>query len=65
MRYIFVIFSLAFASVLGQVLVTPLVNIAQGVVIGTVSSNGNFYEFHGIPYADSTSGSHRFQVNIV
>ncbi|CAH0592236.1 unnamed protein product [Chrysodeixis includens] len=45
---------------LGQ-LHTPEVTIAQGKVIGSVASDGNYYEFHGIPYADSTSGIHRFK----
>ncbi|XP_030021864.2 venom carboxylesterase-6 [Manduca sexta] len=39
----------------------PTVTIEQGTVQGTVSDDGNYFEFHGIPYADSTSGTHRFQ----
>uniref|UniRef100_A0A2A4JJU8 Carboxylesterase type B domain-containing protein n=1 Tax=Heliothis virescens TaxID=7102 RepID=A0A2A4JJU8_HELVI len=39
----------------------PIVSISQGVVIGSLSSTGNYYEFHGIPYADSTSGVNRFK----
>ncbi|XP_026731679.1 venom carboxylesterase-6-like [Trichoplusia ni] len=45
---------------LGQ-LQTPEVTIRQGKVIGSVASDGRYYEFHGIPYADSTSGIHRFK----
>lgn len=41
--------------------VLPLVNISQGIVVGSVAESG-YYEFYGIPYADSTSGSHRFKV---
>uniref|UniRef100_A0A1L8D6M3 Carboxyl/cholinesterase-002b n=1 Tax=Plutella xylostella TaxID=51655 RepID=A0A1L8D6M3_PLUXY len=41
----------------------PSVTIAQGSVVGTAVTSSGFthYEFHGIPYADSTSGSHRFK----
>lgn len=41
----------------------PTVTIAQGTVVGSRSSDGNFLEFYGIPYADSTSGSNRFKVS--
>ncbi|GBP42062.1 Venom carboxylesterase-6 [Eumeta japonica] len=37
------------------------VTIGQGTVIGARSPHGDYYEFYGIPYADSTSGSHRFK----
>lgn len=40
----------------------PMVTIAQGTVLGSVATDGEYFEFYGIPYADSTSGSHRFQV---
>nr|WCB90357.1 carboxylesterase 25 [Grapholita molesta] len=57
---IFIGFSLFF-GVLGQNEpgTNPSVDIQQGTVIGTL--NDGIYEFHGIPYADSTSGTHRFK----
>ncbi|CAH1639520.1 unnamed protein product [Spodoptera littoralis] len=33
----------------------------QGTVIGSQSTEGNYFEFHGIPYADATSGINRFK----
>ncbi|XP_022822321.1 venom carboxylesterase-6-like [Spodoptera litura] len=33
----------------------------QGTVIGSLSTEGNYFEFHGIPYADATSGINRFK----
>lgn len=53
---------LVILSVFGQEL--PIVNISQGIVIGSVADVGSYFEFHGIPYADSTSGVHRFKVNM-
>lgn len=41
----------------------PSVVLAQGTVVGTLATNGNYAEFYGIPYADATSGSNRFKVN--
>ncbi|KAI5639693.1 carboxylesterase family domain-containing protein [Phthorimaea operculella] len=38
-----------------------LVTIKQGSVLGSAIDNGSYFEFHGIPYADSTSGTHRFK----
>lgn len=49
-------------SVVGQQL--PTVNIAQGTVVGSIADDGDYFKFYGIPYADSTSGSHRFKVNV-
>ncbi|KAJ8735347.1 hypothetical protein PYW07_006967 [Mythimna separata] len=40
---------------------SPTVTIAQGSVVGSASTDGNYFEFHGIPYADSTSGINRFK----
>ncbi|KAM3967607.1 alpha-esterase 3 [Aphomia sociella] len=39
----------------------PVVTIKQGNVVGNYVVDGKYFEFHGIPYADSTSGSHRFK----
>ncbi|XP_046960351.1 venom carboxylesterase-6-like [Vanessa cardui] len=39
----------------------PKVNISQGTVVGSVSDDDTYYEFYGIPYADSTAGSNRFK----
>ncbi|CAK1544470.1 unnamed protein product [Leptosia nina] len=36
----------------------PRVSIAQGTVIGSYNT---FYEFYGIPYGDTTSGTNRFK----
>lgn len=40
----------------------PTVNIGQGTVIGMIPEDGEYFAFYGIPYADSTSGVHRFKV---
>ncbi|CAH2232121.1 jg20796 [Pararge aegeria aegeria] len=40
--------------------IEPKVKILQGTVVGSAGTNG-YYEFHGIPYADSTSGINRFK----
>ncbi|KAJ8736570.1 hypothetical protein PYW08_007226 [Mythimna loreyi] len=40
---------------------SPIVNITQGTVIGSVATDGNYFEFYGIPYAGSTSGENRFK----
>lgn len=40
----------------------PKVNILQGTVVG--SAENDYYQFYGIPYADSTSGINRFKVFI-
>lgn len=40
----------------------PQVTTKQGTIVGTLAADGEYYEFYGIPYADSTSGSHRFKV---
>lgn len=63
MLLLFSVYSMLVALASGQVLQLPIVNIAQGTVVGSVSNDGDYFEFHGIPYADSTSGSHRFKVN--
>ncbi|XP_063825538.1 carboxylic ester hydrolase-like [Ostrinia nubilalis] len=40
----------------------PLVILSnQGPVSGSAAADGEYFEFHGIPYADSTAGSHRFK----
>ncbi|XP_041975746.1 venom carboxylesterase-6-like [Aricia agestis] len=39
--------------------VVPRVTISQGDVVGI--NNGDYFEFHGIPYADATSGTNRFK----
>ncbi|KAJ8736572.1 hypothetical protein PYW08_007228 [Mythimna loreyi] len=39
----------------------PSVDIQQGTVIGSVATNETYFEFYGIPYADSTSGINRFK----
>ncbi|KAL4713899.1 hypothetical protein ACJJTC_015553 [Scirpophaga incertulas] len=39
----------------------PTVTIKSGKVIGSQALDGEYYEFLGIPYADTTSGSHRFK----
>ncbi|XP_050362341.1 venom carboxylesterase-6-like [Nymphalis io] len=39
----------------------PKVNISQGTVVGSVSTDDSYFEFYGIPYADSTSGTNRFK----
>ncbi|XP_038207787.1 venom carboxylesterase-6-like [Zerene cesonia] len=44
-------------GVLGQTSY-PHVSIAQGTVVGTFST---YYEFYGIPYAGSTSGTNRYK----
>ncbi|XP_049873493.1 juvenile hormone esterase-like [Pectinophora gossypiella] len=61
------------AACVGQVEVTPgptpvleprpTVMIQQGFVVGSEVEDGSltYYEFNGIPYADSTSGIHRFK----
>lgn len=41
----------------------PSVVISQGTVLGSLSNDGTYAEFYGIPYADATSGSNRFKVN--
>ncbi|KAJ8735346.1 hypothetical protein PYW07_006966 [Mythimna separata] len=51
--------SVLVASATGQQ--PPTVNIEQGTVIGSAATDGNYFEFHGIPYADSTSGINRFK----
>ncbi|XP_045771677.1 juvenile hormone esterase-like [Maniola jurtina] len=38
----------------------PKLKISQGTVVGSITEDG-YYEFYGIPYADSTSGANRFQ----
>lgn len=42
----------------------PLINITQGLVLGSVAASGAYYEFYGIPYAE-TSKSTRFKVRFV
>lgn len=39
----------------------PEVTIAQGTLIGKISSDGTFFEYLGIPYA-TTNSSTRFRV---
>ncbi|KAJ0182727.1 hypothetical protein K1T71_002096 [Dendrolimus kikuchii] len=60
MNLIIFAFGFIVSAVFGQDSV-PLVNITQGTVLGSVANDGAYYEFYGIPYADSTSGIHRFQ----
>ncbi|XP_014366022.2 juvenile hormone esterase [Papilio machaon] len=55
------VFSLCILGALAQTPQLRMVTIAQGTVVGSVAADGNYYEFHGIPYADSTSGSNRFK----
>ncbi|CAK1601720.1 unnamed protein product [Parnassius mnemosyne] len=45
----------------GQTPEVPSITIGQGIVIGSISSVGDYFEFYGIPYADSVSGSNRFK----
>ncbi|XP_063616180.1 venom carboxylesterase-6-like [Cydia splendana] len=61
MRLIIFIGFCFFFGVWGQdeTVTNPSVEIQQGTVIGTLDHG--VYEFHGIPYADSTSGIHRFK----
>ncbi|KAJ8736573.1 hypothetical protein PYW08_007229 [Mythimna loreyi] len=53
------VYSVLVAFAAGQQ--SPNVTIEQGAVIGSVATDGNYFEFHGIPYADSTSGINRFK----
>ncbi|CAG4995827.1 unnamed protein product [Parnassius apollo] len=46
---------------LGQTPEFPSITIGQGTIIGSISSVGDYFEFYGIPYADSVSGSNRFK----
>ncbi|KAJ2940618.1 hypothetical protein O0L34_g14724 [Tuta absoluta] len=41
--------------------IPALVTIKQGSVLGLAIENGSYFEFHGIPYAGSTSGTRRFK----
>ncbi|XP_072937342.1 venom carboxylesterase-6-like [Epargyreus clarus] len=52
-----------FLGILGQSTDVDLrrVTIAQGTVVGSRANDGDYFEFHGIPYADSTSGRNRFK----
>lgn len=55
--------SIVFLCATGQEAEMPVVNIRQGTVVGTVPEDGEYFAFYGIPYADSTSGVHRFKVS--
>lgn len=55
-----VVFSLIGCAWAQEAVVDPSVVITQGTVVGIL--NDGFYEFHGVPYADSTSGINRFKV---
>lgn len=39
--------------------------IAQGTVMGFKASDGEYFQFYGIPYADSPAGEHRFKVSYI
>lgn len=38
------------------------VTIPQGRVVGSIADDGNYFQFLGIPYADTTAGANRFKV---
>jgi hypothetical protein len=56
------LFSIFLIGVLSESPLIPDVDTVSGRVIGSVAHDGDYYEFLGIPYADSTSGTHRFKV---
>ncbi|KAI8438159.1 hypothetical protein MSG28_010781, partial [Choristoneura fumiferana] len=58
MKLIVVFFLITCAWTQGAVVDSSVV-INQGTVVGTL--NDGIYEFHGVPYADSTSGINRFK----
>lgn len=65
--FLFHISSLIVAIVSGQSDSDPpsvTVTTVQGTVIGFQAVDGEYFEFHGIPYADSPAGEHRFKVSI-
>nr|XP_026497063.1 venom carboxylesterase-6-like [Vanessa tameamea] len=63
MWFLISIYSAIVCGVLSQSsnIYLPKVNISQGTVVGSISDDDTYFEFYGIPYADSTAGSNRFK----
>lgn len=59
------VLSLCVLGAWSQIPPLRIVIIGQGTVVGSVATDGDYYEFHGIPYADSTSGPNRFKVSLL
>ena len=39
------------------------VGTTEGIVEGSKAADGDYFAFHGIPYAGPTSGSNRYKVS--
>lgn len=58
-KIIFFLVCAIISAVSGQLTVT----ISQGNVLGSLATDGEYVEFYGIPYAESTADGRRFQVS--